>query len=212
MTISLGPRVRQARGFTLLEVLVWMAVAAVAISFVTLSVGSGSRPDQLKSDAEKLTGMIQLALEESVLTSRPMGLRFVQEYGARDLETRYEWSVFEQGKWQPLTGDSFFSDQQFFAGTEVEMRLEGRAADLAAGSSNKKNAKKQNETGKASAADQDPALQYKPDVFFLHSGEITPAFEIDLRVEVLAEQYQIAGNPVGQIRLRRRNSDSAEWL
>ena len=199
-----------SRGFTLLEVLVWMAVAAVAISFVTLSVGSGSRPDQLKSDAEKLTGMIQLALEESVLTSRPMGLRFVQEYGATDIETSYEWSVFEQGKWQPLTDDSFFSDQQFFVGTEVEMRFEGRAADLAEGNPIKKN--KDGEKGKAARDDKDPALQYKPDIFFLHSGEITPAFEIDLRVEVLTEQYQIAGNPVGQIRLRRRISDSAEWL
>lgn len=185
-----------------------MAIAAIAISFVTLSVGSGSRGDQLKADAEKLTGMIQLAVEEAVLTSRPIGLRFVQEYGDRTLETSYEWSYFEQGKWQVLLSHSFFFPQQIVNGTQLEMRLEGRAAELASGVP----AKQPDNDDNDNTEERNKELEYKPDIFFLHSGEITPAFEIELRAESIAQQYQIAGNPVGQIRLFKRNDDNAEWL
>lgn len=193
---------RRLGGFTLLETLVWLAIAAIAVSFVTLAVGAGSRPDQLQADAEKLAGLMQLAVEESVLTSKPIGLRFVQEYGERSLETRYEWSQYEQGKWLPFAEQGFFKPQQLMAGAELDMRLEGRAAELGGDGTLDANGE----------TDKDEELSYKPDIFFLHSGEITPPLELQLRAEGIADEFLIEANVLGQIRLRQRSDVAAEWL
>ncbi len=198
---------RRQSGFSFIELLVLLAIAAIAISFVTLSVGSGSRPDQLKAQAEKLTGLMQLAVEESVLTSKPIGLRFVQEFGERDLQFSYEWSLYENGLWRPLTNHSIFSPEQFIDGSDIDLRLEGRATELYSGTS----------ANGSSSEDQanksgEKELQYKPDVFFLHSGEVTPAFEVDIMLANIDEEYRIEVNPVGQVRLLRRNSKESQWL
>ncbi|MEM8500063.1 MAG: GspH/FimT family pseudopilin [Pseudomonadota bacterium] len=198
-------RITKQAGFSFIELLVLLAIAAIAISFVTLAVGSGSRPDQLKAQAEKLTGLMQLAVEESVLTSKPIGLRFLQEFGERDLQFSYEWSVFENGQWQPLTSHTIFSPEQLIEGSDIDLRLEGRATELYSAASAK-------EVDGEGSISEDREIKYKPDVFFLHSGEVTPAFELDIVLNNIEEEYRIEVNPIGQVRMLRRNGKESEWL
>ncbi|MFK7731607.1 MAG: GspH/FimT family pseudopilin [Pseudomonadales bacterium] len=198
-------RAKGGAGFSFIELLVLLAIAAIAISFVTLAVGSGSRPDQLKAQAEKLTGLMQLAVEESVLTSKPIGLRFLQEFGERELQFSYEWSVYEDGKWQPLLSHTIFSPEQLIDGSKIDLRLEGRATELYSATAKQ-------EADNENSISSDKEIKYKPDVFFLHSGEVTPAFELDVMLANIDDEYRVEVNPVGQVRLLRRNSKESEWL
>ena len=115
----------RARGFTLLEMLVMLIVIGITISFVTLSIGVGGRPVELKNEAEKLTGMLQLALEEAVLTGKPIGLRIDETLDRRGTQFSYEWSVLEQGQWQPFEQHPVLQDGQVTEGIELDLTLEG---------------------------------------------------------------------------------------
>ncbi len=186
------------RGFSLLEILVWMAIAAIAISFVGLAVGSGSRADQFTAETERLSGMMQLAREEAVLTSKPIGLRFLAEPNAQSQTISYEWSVFEQGRWLPLSQHNYFRPASLMAGVSFDIRLEGRGIELMTAEQDEQD-------------EQNSQAGYQPDIFFLHSGEIAPAFEIELHAEALARQYLLEGNPLGQLRMLSRNGFDQEW-
>lgn len=211
-----GHRLASSSGFTLIEILVLLIVVGIAASVVMLSVGSGSRPDQLKADVEQMAGLMQLALEESVLTSKPLGLRFDEKLDTAGSLSSYEWSAYLERQWEPIADHSYFREQQLTPGTELELTIEGRLALLGADDNGEGFQlglpAKDEDSDEENAGGLNGARKYKPDVFFLHSGEITPAFELVIRAENVAAEYQIEANPVGQIRLRRRNDAQSEWL
>lgn len=180
---------KRARGFTLLEMLVMLIVIGITISFVTLSIGVGGRPVELKNEAEKLTGMLQLALEEAVLTGKPIGLRIDETLDRRGTQFNYEWSVLEQGQWQPFEQHPVLQDGQVTEGIELDLTLEGIETKL----------------GEEREEDDDSKLTetYQPDIFILQSGELS-AFKLYITNPELPDQvYQINGNPAGALRLLR---------
>lgn len=183
----------RARGFTLLEMLVMLIVIGITISFVTLSIGVGGRPVELKNEAEKLTGMLQLALEEAVLTGKPIGLRIDETLDRRGTQFSYEWSVLEQGQWQPFEQHPVLQDGQVTEGIELDLTLEGVEIKL------------QDEREE----DDDSTLKetYQPDIFILQSGELS-AFKLQIsNPELPGQVYQINGNPAGALRLLRPGDD-----
>ncbi len=183
----------RARGFTLLEMLVMLIVIGITISFVTLSIGVGGRPVELKNEAEKLTGMLQLALEEAVLTGKPIGLRIDETLDRRGTQFSYEWSVLEQGQWQPFEQHPVLQDGQVSEGVELDLTLEGIEIKL------------QEEREE----DDDSTLKetYQPDIFILQSGELS-AFKLHIsNPELPGQVYQIIGNPAGALRLLRPGDD-----
>lgn len=186
-----------ARGFTLIEMLVMLVVIGIAISFVTLSIGIGGRPVELQNEAEKLTGMLQLALEEAVLTGKPFGLR-IEETLARDgTQFTYEWSVLEQGAWQQLGQHPVLRQGQAAAGIDLDLVLEGVAIDL-------RQEKKDDEDA---AALQE---RYLPDIFILQSGELTPFTLHISNADLPGKVYRIRGNPVGGVRLLRPGDEDEQ--
>lgn len=68
------PRVRSTRGFTLLELLVVVAIAGLLVSLAALSLGGigAPRPD---AELRDLADRIALAHEGAVLSGRTLGLR-----------------------------------------------------------------------------------------------------------------------------------------
>ena len=180
---------RHSRGFTLLEMLVMLIVIGITISFVTLSIGVGGRPAELKNEAEKLTGMLQLALEEAILTGTPIGLRIDETLDRSGTRFNYEWSVLEEGKWQPFAQHPVLQDGQVSGGVELDLTLEGVEIKL------------QDEQRE----DDDSKLKetYQPDIFILQSGELS-AFKLHLsNPELPGQVYRIIGNPAGALTLLR---------
>lgn len=181
----------RSRGFTLIEILVMLVVIGITISFVTLSIGVGGRPVELQNEAEKLTGMLQLALEESVLTGKPMGLRINETLEREGTRFTYEWSVLEQGTWQPLEQHPVLQDGQTAEGVELDLTLEG--VDI----------KLQEEKEQKKEDDSKLKETYQPDIFILQSGELTPFTLHISNPELPGQAYRIRGNPVGALHLLR---------
>lgn len=192
----------RVRGFTLLEILVMLVVIGITISFVTLSIGVGGRPVELQAEAEKLTGMLQLALEESVLTGKPLGLRINETLERDGTRFVYEWSVLEQGTWQVLEQHPVLQDGQTAEGVELDLTLEGIEIKLLQDS--KKDSKKD------SKDDSKLKESYQPDIFILQSGELTPFTLHISNPELPGQVYRITGNPVGALRLLRPGDEQDE--
>ncbi len=184
----------RSRGFTLLEMLVMLIVIGITISFVTLSIGVGGKPVELQNEAEKLTGMLQLALEEAVLTGKPIGLRIDETLDRSGTRFNYEWSVLEQGKWQPFEQHPVLQDGQVAEGIELDLTLEGVEIQL-------------QEEAKEDEDDSKLKETYQPDIFILQSGELS-AFKLRLgNPELPGQVYRIHGNPAGALTLLRPGDD-----
>ncbi len=190
----------RVRGFTLLEILVMLVVIGITISFVTLSIGVGGRPVELQAEAEKLTGMLQLALEESVLTGKPLGLRINETLERDGTRFVYEWSVLEQGTWQVLEQHPVLQDGHTAEGVELDLTLEGIEIKLLQDSKESKD----------SEDDSKLKESYQPDIFILQSGELTPFTLHISNPELPGQVYRITGNPVGALRLLRPGDEQDE--
>ncbi len=91
-TIGPGP-VRRARGFSLVEILVVLVIAGIAVAGVSLSVrGSGER--EVENAARRAEMLVRLACERAVLGGRDIGFGVVRD-GLR-------FGYFETDGWRVL--------------------------------------------------------------------------------------------------------------
>jgi len=112
----LAPRPKK-RGFTLIELLVAISIAAVLVATVGFAISSSDRG--LETDSERLALMLSLAREEAQLRGSP--IRFESD------EIGYRFTVFKEGRWEPLLDDRDLRDREWGDTTELELnRLDGR--------------------------------------------------------------------------------------
>ncbi len=105
------------RGFTLIELLVAISIAAVLIGAVGFSISSADRG--LETDTQRLALMLSLAREEAQLRGTP--IRFESD------DVGYRFTVFKEGRWEPLLDDRDLRDREWGDITELELkRLDGR--------------------------------------------------------------------------------------
>lgn len=82
---------RQARGFTLLELLVVILLIALTAGLVGL-VNPDSGPRQARQEAQRLLGLLQLLRQEAVLGYQDFGLRIEPDgYEVLRLDDRGRW-------------------------------------------------------------------------------------------------------------------------
>jgi general secretion pathway protein H len=113
-------RQQRQRGFTLLELLVVLIIIGIVVSMATLSVG-GNEARTLRDEAQRLSALIDLAIQESVLNGREMALELDEEgyrFLAYDLENE---------KWQPIE-ESTFRPRELPQGIELQAEVEGQEA------------------------------------------------------------------------------------
>ena len=72
-----GEATPRARGFTLIEILVVLALIALLTGLAALSAGAAGSP--VEREARRLASTLRLAVDESRLQGRVLGLRFDQE-------------------------------------------------------------------------------------------------------------------------------------
>lgn len=102
------------RGFTLLEMLVVLAVAAVlTASFVALAWPSGA--STLEGEARRLASLLELAIAESRATGMPIDWR-------PEVHGYSFWRRNDDGEWVPFPADSPYRRRTFASG--IALRAE----------------------------------------------------------------------------------------
>ena len=165
---------RSARGFTLIEVLVVLAIAAALTSLVVLRLGTLQGPDDPKRFLERVAARITHQCEQSLFQSRPRGLRFSEQgYDA--------WAGSSDG-WQPLAQQGPDQPQSIPQSLELALELGGYPVELAAVDRD---------------ADRDDFESVAPQVICHPLGELTP-FRLTLS-QATGERWVLEGEASGRL-------------
>lgn len=111
-------------GFTLIEVLVVVAIATILTTLVVLRIGDWQSPDDPQAQLERLAALIERQCEQAMFQSRPRGVRITAE--------GYDfWQATSQG-WVALTGEGLDRPRQWLTERAPELLVEGHGVELSA--------------------------------------------------------------------------------
>ena len=157
----------RAHGFTLLELLIVIVIVSILFTFVSFTISGRSPEDLIKEEAHRFNRLIQLALEESVMTN--------QEYGLEFTKKSYRFLIYTNDAWQAIEGDKLLRQRELPGEMEIEMEIE--QLDIIIGEAP--------ETDQESGDDNEDE-EAKPQVFLLSSEEITPEFSARFKLHGIA--------------------------
>lgn len=106
---------RADAGFTLVELLVVLVIAGLAVGAVMLTLPDGSSP--VATEAERLAARLTLAGEESISRGQTIGVILTGD--------GYGFARFYRGDWQRFEGDRLLGDRRFEDGVLVTLTREG---------------------------------------------------------------------------------------
>lgn len=175
-------------GFTLLELLVVVVIVAILFTYTTLAIRGDTPEDLIKQEARRLERLVELALEEAILRG--------QEYAIEVRPGSYLFLRFKQNQWTPLTDDKLLHERALPLDMELEMRLEDTEIVIESVSGKKPSSGNStddnvDEDQPADKADDKP--NFKPQIYLLSSGEITPEFDIRFYILGVETSYIVKG-------------------
>lgn len=109
---------RAAAGFTLLEMLVVVAVIGIILSFAVLNLGGDRRAEELSAESRRFAELLRLASEQAVLRGEEWGVQI-------DLD-EYRFLLYRDDGWALREGDDLFHPRTLAPDTELDIELEGR--------------------------------------------------------------------------------------
>jgi general secretion pathway protein H len=178
----LGRRCGTAAGFTLIEILVVLAVVAVLLSIATLSLGGLAGRGVVDGELLRLEARLGLARQRAVLEGRELGIAFSRQ--------GYAFLAYEEGAWR-AAADPVLAMRSFESEVAVALRLEGAAVDLPAASGVA--------GAGAPADDSDDEEGPTPQVLVLSDGTVTP-FGLALRDDVSGRSGWLEVSMLGDAR------------
>ncbi len=106
-----------AHGFTLLEVLVVVAIGAILAVLVVLRLGAAADRDQPEEQLQRLMALLEAQCEQAMFQARPRGLRVTAE--------GYDFWHSTADGWLPLTGDGIHRARQWSGDLVAQLLVEG---------------------------------------------------------------------------------------
>ena len=171
--IASDARVKHARGFTLIEILVVVVIVGLLAVGAVLAIGTSQRDDALETEAQRLEALITYGREHAELTTHEFGLRCEGD--------RYAFLAFDlrRGLWRAAEEDPILRARVLPVGLRIRLRIEGREVLL------------------RPPKDTEPLL---PQVMLFSNGDVTP-FELTLGRDASPLQAMIASDEDGVVKL-----------
>ena len=184
MLTSTTPTSRPAaRGFTLLEILVVVAIIGVLASVVTLSIGSGNLEQELRGEAERAALRIELARSNALQRNR--------EWGLLVEDRRYQFVELDPiaARWN-VHGAEPLGLIPMPSGISLRLETEGFQLPVLGD---------ENEDARDDDDEEKPLL---PNLLVFSSGEVTP-FTLSFVPEWDAEPWQVSSDGLSRVTAAR---------
>lgn len=185
-TEAVRRRHARERGFSLLELLVVLAIFAIFIGAVVLEVGIGSGTDhETEREVARLKNVVDLAREEALLQTRDYGVFFTR--------SAYRFYVYDHGlqKWGAPLDDRLLTEHSIVGRLPLQLALVVEDRELVLP-----------ETF-ATEDDEEP----EPQVLVLSSGEITP-FEARLFEDPDVGEHVLTAELTGATEITRHGYET----
>jgi len=108
---------RQAKGFTLLELLIVLVILGITISFTVLSFGLKNPQDELKEHGQRIAALMQLASEESILLGTELAMQFNND--------GYMFLNLKDDNWLEIEKDQIFRQRDLPEHIKIDVSVEG---------------------------------------------------------------------------------------
>ncbi|GAA4344963.1 type II secretion system minor pseudopilin GspH [Kangiella taiwanensis] len=180
------------KGFTLVEVLIALMIAALMISVATIALNDNEAAE-LKTKSRQLYGLLQVAQEESIIRGIELGVRIESD--------GYSFMIYNGGKWQPLEDHRLLKDIQLEEPVRIAVNLEGQDALLEnEAPEDDGDSERGSKGGSATSENEEDKNKAKtPQIYMLSSGEMN---EFVVTIGLDRDEpifYRIRGNYVGEI-------------
>src|ERR1700739_4961184 len=95
---------RPARGFSLLELLIVMAIVGMTLGMVSFTASQSAQKD-LQNDAQRISLLLQMARDEAIVRDRPVAFEAD--------ENHYDFLVKNDKDWEPISDDDLMRTREF---------------------------------------------------------------------------------------------------
>jgi type II secretion system protein H len=181
---------KKQAAYTLLELLVVIAVISIILTMTTLAVTSGSAKERLQTEVQRFNALLVLAQDESLLNATEMGIA-VSTSG-------YQFLLLQENQWQPMAQDSSFRKRELPDDLKIELELDYQHTDLKSRVTKIGEVEKVGEVEKFSTQDNE---QLKPQIYLLSSGELAPPFQLRFFISGADTSADITGTEDGDVKV-----------
>jgi len=171
-----------ADGFSLIELLVVMAIIGLFAATAVLSLNVVGPDRELEREALRLRSLLDTLLDEAVLETRDYGVQFTR-HGYRFFVYDYRTLT-----WLDPVGDTVLRERRLAEPLELTLFLDDREVSL------------------EPEQEREPGEQPQPQVVLLASGEITP-FEAQFFRDAAGGRYLLEGALDGSLQVTRSGFD-----
>ena len=186
----------KARGFTLIEILVVIVILSIGVGVVAVNFSAGSLDKKAEEEVIRLQQLLRFAHQQSVVRA--------EEYGIRFYTTGYRFMKYdeENQQWSDIQRDRLLRSRNLAEPLELNLYIDQLSVDIPDSTDDDpKPDKKQNaaeESTQRRTISSTDADTVRPHVFMLSSAELTPPFELLIRVPGSDIEEQLQGLPQGE--------------